>query len=148
MQQNRTIKGTNWDLIEEMAQELCPLEFDLATREDLDFIEQQVAEGKVISLEDEGGDMHFYQTFMLTLQTVIAALHLVLDYFFSSPYRKNREKNNEKAEAEDIVGRILESTNLRQELMEVLIGKRNEINQWLQMLEMMESQNQEDDKPE
>ena len=150
MEENKTITGTNWDLIEEMTQKLCPLEFDLATREDLDFIEQQVVEGKVISLEDDGGDMHFYQTFMLTLQTVIAALHLVLDYFFSSPYRKNSKSNQEKAL--DIVGIITgddeESRNMRQEIKEVLISRRDEINQWLQMLIAMEDQNQEGDKPE
>ena len=150
MEENKKITETNWGLIEEMAQKLCPDEFELASRSDLDFIEQQVAEGKVISLEDDGGDMHSYELYVMTLQTVIAALHLVLDYFFSSPYRKNRKKNQEKVKdfVGIITGRDEESKDMRQEVKDFLTSQRDEINQWLQMLEMMEGQNQEGDKPE
>lgn len=150
MQKIKNITGTNWELIEEMAQKLCPDEFELASRSDLDFIEQQVAEGKVISFEDDGGDMHSYELYLMTLQTVVSALHLALDYFFSSPYRKNRKKNQEKVQdfVGIITGRDKESKNMRQEVIDFLTSQRDEINQWLQMLEMMEGQNKEGDNPE
>ena len=65
-------------------------------------------------------------------------------------YRKNRKKNQEKVKdfVGIITGRDKESKDMRQEVKDFLTSQRDEINQWLQMLEMMEVQNQEGDNPE
>lgn len=144
MEENNAINGTNWALIEEMAQKLCPDEFELSSRSDLDFIEQQIVEGKVISFKDEGGDMHSYELYIITLQLVVATLHLVYDYY------KSRKKQG--LIVKDVVGLFLEeigelSTKPSDDMITFLTRRRNEINQALDSIENKEIQTKEDDKP-
>lgn len=151
MQENNKITGTNWALIEKMAQELCPDEFDLATRADLDFIERQVVEGKVISFEDDGGDMHSYELYIPTLTLVVSTLQLVVSFW--SAYHQMFKEENKDDKPTDVVGKMMGNEKMRQKISpdtrKYLTENHDKINRMMNEMgekDEKEKQDEEDSK--
>ena len=151
MRESNKINETNWALIEKMAQELCPDEFDLATRADLDFIERQVVEGKVISFEDDGGDMHSYELYIPTLTLVVNTLQLVVSFW--SVYHLMFPKENKDDKPTDVVGEMMDNEEMRPkispEMKKYLTEHHDNINRMMNEMgekNEKEKQDEEDSK--
>ena len=147
MRENNKINETNWALIEAMAQKLCPDEFDLASRSDLNYIEQQVVEGNVISFENDGGDMHSYELYIATLTLVVSTLQLVVS-FWSAYHQMFKEKNKDDKPT-DVVGLMMDNEEMRPKISpdsrNYLLEQRDKINHLLSELDEKEEMEKQDE---
>lgn len=112
MEQEDKTKTTNWALIENIAEEIYPDEFDLSTRKDRSEIEKAIDNGTTNSFfRKEGGDFNTDASYIAILTLGFTVIQTAISYLMFLIMKKQNEKS---AVPEDIVGTLLEDKEFEQ----------------------------------